>query len=251
MKIIKLGGSVITDKNKPLTPREEVIKRIGEELKPAYPDMIITHGTGSFGHHLALKYKIHRGFHGKDEQRIGLGETKYWVNVLTQLIMRSMLDAKIPVFTFFASSLGVMEEGKFVKFDFEPIEGYLKMGVIPLIPADGPVDRKYGALIASGDYLSYLLADHFKADEVIFTIDEDGLIWQNEVLRTLNLDELIEIYNKMEMGKDATGGMKGKLKYVIEILKIGVPVRIVNLTKPNVLKSLLEGGNPTHTYIKP
>ena len=251
MRIIKLGGSVITEKDRPLTPREDVIKRIGEEIKPAYPNMILTHGTGSFGHYLALKYQIHRGFHGKDMERIGLGETKYWVNVLTQMIIRSMLDAEIPVFPFFASSLGVMEGGKFVKFDFEPIEGYLKMGIVPLIPADGPVDRKFGALIASGDYLSYLLAEHFKADEVIFTIDQDGLIWDNEVLEKLNLAELMEIYNKMEMGKDATGGMKGKLKYVIEILKIGVPVRIVNLTKPNVLKNLLEGGNPLHTYIKP
>ena len=251
MRIIKLGGSVLTDKSKPMAARIDVIERIGEELKPAYPNMIITHGTGSFGHFLALKYRIHRGYHGKQEQSIGLGETKYWVTHLTQMVIRSLLDAEIPAFPFFASSLGVLDEGKFVKFDFEPLEGYLAMKVVPILPADGPVDRKYGALIASGDYLSLLMAEHFKAEEVIFTIDQDGLIWDNEVLKKVSLEELKEIYDKMEMGKDATGGMKGKLKYVIKILELNIPVRFVNLLKPGVLNNVLKGGNPLHTLMVP
>jgi len=251
LKIIKLGGSAITDKDKPLVARIDVLERVGEELKPAYPNAIILHGTGSFGHPFALKYKIHKGYKGEFTQRIGYGETKFWVTQLTQMILRSMLDAEMPGFIFFPSSLGVMEEGRFISFNFEPIEGYLKMGVVPIVPADGPVDRKYGALIASGDYLAYILAEHFKPDEVIFAIDEDGLIWEGKLVEEMGLDEIKRIYEKIEEGKDATGGMKGKLKYVIKILELGIPVRLVNLLKPYRLKKLLEGENPPHTLLKP
>lgn len=251
MYVIKFGGSAITDKDKPLVARVDVIERLGEEVKPIYPNMILTHGTGSFGHYLALKYKIFRGFKGTMNERIGIGETKYWVTQLTQMIVRSLLDSEIPTFTFFPSSLGVLDKMQFVKFDYEPLERYLEMGIIPLIPADGPADRSMGATIASGDYIALLMAKHFNAREVIFAMDVDGLIWQGETLWSVTLDELREIYDKMEYGKDATGGIKGKLKYVIKILEEGIHVRFVNLLVPNRLKDLLSGKNPPHTHFKP
>jgi len=249
--VIKLGGSLITYKDKPLVARIDVIERIGEELKPAYPNMIITHGTGSFGHPLALKYKIHKGFHGKHEERIGISETKYWVNHLTQMVIRSLLDADIPAFPFHPSSLGVMEEGKFIYFNTEPLKGYLEMGIIPVLPADGPYDRVKGALIASGDYLAEILAREFNPNAVIFVMDEDGLIYQGELVKEITLPELEQIYEKLEEGKDATGGLKGKLRHVIRILQRKIPVKLVNGLVEGRLKSLLRGGDPPHTYLKP
>jgi len=249
--IIKLGGSLITEKTKPFVARKEIIERICKELKPAYPNMIITHGTGSFGHPIVLKYKIHKGFHGKDEERIGISETKYWVNNLTQMIMRSLIDAGIPAFPFHPSSLGVMENGRFVEFNFEPIRGYLKMGIIPIIPADGPYDRKKGALIASGDYLAEVLAKEFKPSVVIFAMDEDGIIQDDSLIPELNLKQLESFLERISEGKDATGGLKGKLKHVVNILKMGIPVKLVNGLKEGRIRALLEGKNPVHTHIKP
>lgn len=251
MIIVKLGGSLITDKAKPLVAREDVIRRVCEELKTAYPNMIITHGTGSFGHPLALRYRIHKGFHGKEEERIGISETKYWVNNLTQMVLRALLDAGIPAFPFHPSSLGVMEDGKFVEFNFEPIRGYLKMGIIPVIPADGPYDRKKGALIASGDYLAEVLAREFKPSMVIFAMDEDGIMFEGNVIRELTLKQLEEFLEKIQVGEDATGGLKGKLKHVVNILRLGIPVKLVNGLVNGRLKNLLEGKNPIHTNLKP
>jgi len=63
--LIKLGGSLITDKTKPFTPKEAVIRRLGREIKEtlrSFPGrIIIGHGSGSFGHIVAAKYKTQNG----------------------------------------------------------------------------------------------------------------------------------------------------------------------------------------------
>ena len=48
--ILKLGGSVITKKEKKLTPNLEAIKRLAKEIAGAkvFP-LIIIHGGGSYG----------------------------------------------------------------------------------------------------------------------------------------------------------------------------------------------------------
>ncbi|MEM4243656.1 MAG: hypothetical protein QXP44_02510, partial [Candidatus Bathyarchaeia archaeon] len=48
--ILKIGGSVITDKNGELAARTEVINRLAEEIAKANTkNLIIVHGGGSFG----------------------------------------------------------------------------------------------------------------------------------------------------------------------------------------------------------
>ncbi|MFN8459248.1 MAG: hypothetical protein U0401_32125 [Anaerolineae bacterium] len=52
--LLKLGGSVITDKTKPFTARMDVIERLAQEINHALTDrggdlqLIIGHGAGSF-----------------------------------------------------------------------------------------------------------------------------------------------------------------------------------------------------------
>ena len=57
--LMKLGGSVITDKRSQ-TPkcRRENITRIAEIISKSQNKIIIVHGAGSYAHPLAKKYKI-------------------------------------------------------------------------------------------------------------------------------------------------------------------------------------------------
>lgn len=68
--LIKLGGSVITDKSKPFTARPGAIKRLVGEIKQAGKiykgKILIGHGSGSFGHTVAAKYKTQEGIDKKD-----------------------------------------------------------------------------------------------------------------------------------------------------------------------------------------
>src|SRR5574338_222328 len=59
MILIKLGGSIITNKEKPLSPRIAVIDRISKHLKKINEPMVLVHGGGSFGHYWSVKYDMH------------------------------------------------------------------------------------------------------------------------------------------------------------------------------------------------
>ena len=67
MFIVKLGGSVITDKSRENSFKQEIANRLSREIKNANKKSIIIHGAGSFGHILAKKYNLDQGFKS-DEQ---------------------------------------------------------------------------------------------------------------------------------------------------------------------------------------
>ena len=59
MILIKLGGSIITNKERPLSPRKKTIENIARNLKKIDEPIIIVHGGGSFGHYWSVKYDMH------------------------------------------------------------------------------------------------------------------------------------------------------------------------------------------------
>jgi isopentenyl phosphate kinase len=59
MILIKLGGSIITNKEKPLSPRKKTIENLAKNLKKIDEPMIIVHGGGSYGHYWSVKYDMH------------------------------------------------------------------------------------------------------------------------------------------------------------------------------------------------
>ncbi len=62
LTLIKLGGSVITQKDKEYTFKKSVVKRLAKEIKKSNKKVLIAHGSGSFGHTSALKYGGMNGY---------------------------------------------------------------------------------------------------------------------------------------------------------------------------------------------
>jgi isopentenyl phosphate kinase len=61
--VLKIGGSVITDKNGDLAAKTEVINRLAEEIAKAnLKNLIVVHGGGSFGHPIAQKWALKNGY---------------------------------------------------------------------------------------------------------------------------------------------------------------------------------------------
>ena len=63
IKILKVGGSVVTYKNKNSSLNVEVIKNIASDIarwleENKTKSLIFTSGAGSFGHPLAHKYQL-------------------------------------------------------------------------------------------------------------------------------------------------------------------------------------------------
>jgi len=59
MLLIKLGGSIITNKEKALSPRRKTIDNVIRSLKKIHEPMVVVHGGGSFGHYWSVKFDMH------------------------------------------------------------------------------------------------------------------------------------------------------------------------------------------------
>src|SRR6185312_14798594 len=58
LALIKVGGSLVTDKARPLTAREDMMHIVAQGIRKAheeFPDIeiVVANGAGSFGHYLA------------------------------------------------------------------------------------------------------------------------------------------------------------------------------------------------------
>ncbi len=257
--ILKIGGSVITDKNGELAARTEVMNRLAEEIEKAQvKSLVIVHGGGSFGHPTAQKYGIKDGLR-EDAQKVGFAETHHVMTVLNGLIMDSLVWHSIPALSVTPSSCIITENGRIKTFEDAILKMLLNMGFVPVLYGDATLDEKLGFTVLSGDQLVAYLARKLSATRIIIGVDTDGLydadpkMAKNAKLYThLTLRELEKI--KDTLGKstsaDVTGGMLGKIAELIPAIAQGIPVAIVNAAKPNRTYKALIGDMVEGTVIE-
>ena len=59
MILIKMGGSIITNKGKPQSARRKTIDNILKQIKRIDEPTILVHGGGSYGHYCSVIYGMH------------------------------------------------------------------------------------------------------------------------------------------------------------------------------------------------
>jgi len=145
---LKLGGSLITDKAHPNTLRRGALPRLAREIllaRKQNPDLqiIIVHGSGSFGHHAARKYGTITGVTSPEKWR-GFAEVWQAARTLNQKVVEAFSRANLPVLTF-PGSAGVMaDQRQIVSWDLNPLEAALAAGLIPIVAGDVIFDRHLG-----------------------------------------------------------------------------------------------------------
>ncbi len=248
LKIVKLGGSVISDKSKPFSFRTRIVRRIAHEIREyleAFPqcNLIIVHGGGSFGHPLVKEYNLQKGL--VDEKSLeGAALTNNAMREFCMKISRILIEAGLNVFSLQTSALFIRENGtKFIGAKI--VKETLSRGFIPLLYGDLILDSAIGVSVLSGDEIIVHLASMFKPSETLFIVDVDGIYinvnGRRKWLRKITLEDLSNLISHMEPSKgyDVTGGMLYKLSQVKELLETCGKVKIVNgLRKRNVLRAL-------------
>src|SRR2546422_8084974 len=61
MLLVKLGGSVLTEKARLRTPRRAATLRLARELAGVRQPLLVVHGAGSYGHILASRHRLNEG----------------------------------------------------------------------------------------------------------------------------------------------------------------------------------------------
>ena len=95
---LKLGGSLITDKRVENSFRESVAARVAAEVAAALRQdeslqLLIGHGSGSFGHVVAKRYQTMQGVHTADEWR-GFARVATVAAELNTLMAKTLHAAK-------------------------------------------------------------------------------------------------------------------------------------------------------------
>src|SRR5882672_2072542 len=96
--LLKLGGSLITEKTREETPRRDVIDRLTREIAQAIAganapfSLVVAHGSGSFGHVAAERHGIGRGPLSA-AQLAGACRTQERAAALHRLVVAALLAA--------------------------------------------------------------------------------------------------------------------------------------------------------------
>ena len=255
MIILKLGGSIITDKSKKYCFKQKIMDDLARETKKAEKNIILVHGAGSFGHILAKKYNLNQGY-SKSDQIIGFAQTQLMVQKLNTMLLEHLQNHGINAISIPPHSILQLDDHKPIKTNLEIFKEYLKKGFTPVTFGDVVLDLKLGFSICSGDLLVEILTEHYKPEKVIFAIDEDGLFTSNpkidenaEFIESTTVDQLEKLSTSLDAHADVTGGMKGKIDTIKKIAGFGVDTFMVNGKIPDRLYKTLIGEETRGTKI--
>ncbi len=242
---IKIGGSVITDKNIPYRAKKETIKAIAASLKKIKRPMIIAHGSGSFGHTSAKKYGGKHGY----TSAVGIAQVAYDAQQINSIVMEVFIEAGLPVISFSPRSFLLATDGALQKSFLEPILHTLEQGLIPVIYGDIIWDTSQKSTIFSGETTLNILCQYLQAkgkniSKIIQLCDVDGVLDSNKnIIPTVTKDNWgdIKSYIRQISERDATGGMKHKVEEALGMAMHGIPTYIINGNKRTTVKNALCG----------
>ncbi len=250
--IIKLGGSAITVKERPLTPRLRVLHQVAYELASfgRKTKLVIVHGGGSFGHPQAARYRIHKGVRTLKQLR-GVTETKLAVEKLCLLVSEILMKHGIHAIPIHPSGIAVNKDCKLYAIHMDVVREVLDAGLTPILHGDVVPDLTRKFSILSGDVIASRLAVSLKASILIFGLDVDGIYDRDpkiypdaKLIAELRAEEagLVDVASGSRV--DVTGGMKLKISEAIYAAKRGIRVLFFNITRPGNLRAILEGRLP-------
>ena len=228
MILIKLGGSIITNKEKPLSPRRKTIDNLAKSLRKIEEPMIIVHGGGSYGHYWSVKYDMHTQPRKYDIK--GVSIVKNSMIDLNKIILDSFVKNRLKPYCLPPTDF--MSGNKPIAKKVKEIEKIAKSGLIPVTFGDALWFGQNKTYILSGDKIMTHLSKILKPRLIIFALNEDGLysdLKTKKLIRELKGESPKISENKM----DVTGGMTRKVEEASKIAKMGMNVFFVNGNKPN------------------
>jgi len=266
--LLKLGGSLITDKDKPYTPRLDKLADLAQEIRTVLDSnpnllLILGHGSGSFGHTAAKKHDTRKGLAaegsvlaaedgGKSKEYWkGFAEVRFQAAELNRYVMQSLLNAGLPAIPFPPSSSMVSNDLKVTHHNVLAIRKALEARLLPVVYGDVAFDETRGGTILSTEDVFAFLVEHFSPDRILLAGIEAG-VWEDFPGRTKLVNEISsQVNEKMRAGiagsasTDVTGGMKAKVEEMLALIQKnkGLTVQIFPAESKGLLSRALLGEN--------
>ena len=262
---LKLGGSLITDKTQPYTPKLDVIEDAALQIATAlqtHPDLrlVLGHGSGSFGHVAASEYRTRAGVFiptpphisqerdaTKDVYWKGFAEVWYQASALNRFVMKALRKVNLPAVALPPSANVIASDGKVSLWETSAISMALAAGLVPVIYGDVTFDEVRGGTILSTEDLFGHLARAFNPDSILLA-GLEAAVWEDFPARTRKVETITPATFGMvaeniekSAGVDVTGGMRSKVTQMLDLVRQNplLKIQIFSGAEPgNIVRAL-------------
>jgi isopentenyl phosphate kinase len=240
--ILKLGGSVITDKSADCAPDRDRLASIAGAIADARTGgIIVIHGAGSCGHPEAKRYHLDRGASAGTTE--GIFVTHRAVSSLNDAVVTSLREEGVPALGVHPLHTGVADNGRLVGFECRHLEKMLTLGMVPVIHGDVVMDLSRGACIVSGDQLVRYLAVALGISRVGLATDVPGVLDGGVVVPKITRKTVPDLQIGNSSHTDVTGGMRGKIDELLGLADAGIGSDIFHVSRTvDFLKGSGHGG---------
>ena len=236
MILIKLGGSIITNKERPLSARRKAIESILKQIKKIKEPKIIVHGGGSYGHYWSVKYDMHTKPAKYDAR--GVAIVKNSMIELNKIILDIAVKNRINAYCLPPTDF--MNGNKPIKNKILTMNDISKSGLIPITFGDALWFGQKKSYILSGDVIMTTIAKVLKPRLSVFVLNVDGVysdLKTKKLIYDFKKEKPTISINKM----DVTGGMARKITEAVKISRSGLNVFFTNGNKPQRITDAVSG----------
>ncbi len=241
LSILKIGGSVITDKRADDgVVRINEIRRIAQEISGFKGKLIIVHGAGSFGHPQAKKFSLNEEFNANG-------------SIITHLSVKELCSIVVDVLNKHGiSAVGVhpmccmlADNGRIKTMFLDHINCMLERNIVPVLHGDVVMDHSLGTSVISGDQIVPHLATHLKADLLGIGSATAGVLDDKgstiPIITPMNFEN-VKKHIKGSESTDVTGGMLGKVQEMLDLsASTHTTSQIFDAGKPGNIERFLKG----------
>jgi isopentenyl phosphate kinase len=262
---LKLGGSLITDKTLPYTPRLDKLAVLAAQISAAlstrHISLVLGHGSGSFGHTAAKEYGTRDGLAplrlppfstkigGENPYWHGFSEVWYQASALNRFVMESLHEAGVPSLALAPVSAVTASDGKVSRWDLTPLKTALSAGLVPVVYGDVIFDTVRGGTILSTEDLFEHLARELRPQRILLA-GLEGAVWADFPERRQRVERItpasfdgVKAGVGASHGADVTGGMESKVRQMLALVTQipGLTAQIFSGETPGNIQKVLNG----------
>lgn len=248
LTLIKIGGSLITDKTSERTFRAEAMQAVAVEIQrvlQATPDqqMVIGHGSGSFGHYAARRHGTAEGVVTREDW-LGFAQVAAAAYELSHYVLTSLRHQGIPAWRLQPSASALARDGQVTEMALHPLQTALANGLVPLIHGDVAIDAVRGGTILSTEAIFDYLTQQLPVDRIILLGEVEGVLSaEGTVIPAIHPGNFEHVAAAIggSRGVDVTGGMYTKVQRMLDLTQQieGLSVHIIDGRKPIGLYELM------------
>lgn len=245
--LLKLGGSVITDKSgSDAVDHARLAALAGEIARRSDLRLVLVHGAGSCGHPEAAKYHIQDGVCQANKE--GIAVTHQAVACLNRAVVAALREHGVDAVGIHPLAGCMADNGYLISCEHLPIAQLVRLGITPVLHGDVVMDESRGACIISGDQIIRYLAVALGAARVGLATDVPGVLDNNgAVVPVITRDTVGGLTIGCSGNTDVTGGMKGKITELLKLADEGIESHLFHVSR---MAAFLNGRDHGGTIVR-